>query len=155
MTIQNFLKQLKASANRKATCEKRLKETYVPYTTKLAVCKNIVTSSSYRPTEDQIGEEYMSNTPARMMLFKMQLIKLYTDIEIDFNNIISCFDELEKEDAVNELLGVVPEREIERFYSLLDMVSSDFYENNRSLAGYLDHNSRALFNLLEGLIPKE
>ena len=159
MTIKNFLKQFKTSTNRKKTCEARIKETYVPYAMKLVTCKNIIFSSSYRIIKDsegnKTGEEFMVNTPAKIMLFSMELIRLYTDVEVDLANITECFDELEREDAVVELLGAIPEREFNRFKSLLEMVYDDVYENSRSLAGYFDHNSRALFSLLEGLVPKE
>lgn len=158
MTINNFLKQFKTSTDVKKTCEKRIKTNYIPHEDKVRECFLITVLTSYAKKKDANGNDYefyMSNTPKRMVLFNMKLISLYTDIEIDFEKLNESYDQLEKEDAIMPLLEAIPQKEFERFKNILNFTLNDFYENNRSVAGYLDHNSRAFFNLLEGLIPTE
>ena len=154
MKVENFLKQFKTSTNQSMTCEKRIKTKYVPFLEKLEKCVSIIQRTSSKRLPDSDEEIYQANSPARMVFINLTLIDLYTDIEIDFTRSIDFYDMLEKEDALVPLIAAIPQTEVDRFLGLANMVEKDFYDNNRSLAGYFDHNSRALFNLLEGLVPK-
>lgn len=155
MKLDNFLKQLKTSTNPLETCKKRVKEDYIPYRTKLEKCIQIVQRTNYSKVKDSEEEIFQVNTPVKSVLFSLTLISLYTDIEIDFANALDTFDSLEKANATDPLIASIPEKELKRFTDIIEMMEHDLYENNRSLAGYFDHNSRALFNLLEGLVPQE
>ena len=101
ISVEMFVKTYKAQAKGKDETfqefiKKHIVNEYVDYLTKDAYCSKIVESS----THIQDGEHTIIkvNSTVRYMLFVMRLIELYTDIDINFEDVqfIKQYDELNK-----------------------------------------------------------
>ncbi len=81
---------------------------------------------------------FKQNTPARFVMFSLYLMKYYTDLEIDMNNSLSVFNELNRVNLINDMVKFISNTEYIEFSTLLDMVQADDEENNRSLTSLLE-----------------
>ena len=163
MTVKEFVEKFINSTDKKKTCEKHvLPDKYVKYEEKIGICTSIIENTSYT----KVGEDkvYNRKTPAQYLQFSLQMINLYTDIEIDFNNALEDFNLLDRYDAIDYLMAAIPEAEFNKFQILLDMIKDDAYENNRSFVGYIDNfvqpfkailNNEALMNKIQEMLPTE
>lgn len=163
MTVKEFVEKFINSTDKVKTCEKHvIKDKYIPYQEKIGTCISIVKNTNYA----KVGEDmvYNRNTPAQYVQFAMTMINLYTDIDIDFSNILDCFNALDKYDAIDALMSAIPQNEFTKFRTLLDMVQDDEYENNRNMTSYIDNflqpfkaimNNEALMNKIQEMLPTE
>lgn len=154
ITVDMFCKTYKANSKAKdKTFEEFIKKhittEYVDYITKVVYCKNIVKASCYIKDGDREFIEISSEK--RYLFFVMRLIKLYTDIEIDDENVVSEFDKLNKIGAIDVLIAAIPEKEYTEFSTLLNMKMDDFRENEYSITALL-YNLKNSFSLSEEII---
>lgn len=140
MTIYNFIKEYKQitrTENKDIFIKNHIKNTYVGIDKKINICNKIVKSANYIDIEGQ--KLYRSSSVVEFVLFELSIISLYTDIEVDFSNEIqNQFDALDELDLIDKITGFIDEKEYQKMKTILNMVKSDLYENERSLAGYMD-----------------
>lgn len=146
-TVIEFAKKYeeKLTNNDKATFLKtKLKvENYMEYAEKVLIAKNIVRSSSYAISKDKDSGELTKtnqihiNSPMRYVLFVMSIVNKYTNIEVNFNNIMIEFDALNKNGLVELITKRVGEKEIAEFQTVVDMVLGDFMNNEYEFKNYL------------------
>ena len=124
---------------------------YVPYTRKIAKSKNIINATSKIEVD---GESiYCVNSPSRFLLFTMNLIEEYTDIEIDYEkSIVETFDLLDSNGLIALLLNAMPQNDRKMFQMVFDMVRDDAYESERSLVGWMDNKINAM-KMMIGSVP--
>lgn len=138
MTIETFVATFKSNNDKTACCKERIVKRYVPFLTKVTECNRVVNATMVEP--DAKGNMvYKQKTPMRYLIFSMTLIKQYTDIEFENDNIADAYDKLDESGALEYFMNVViPQREVKEFNTLLSMVTSDYMENKRALLSYFE-----------------
>lgn len=128
---------------------------YIPIERKTALADMIVQSSTFN--ENEKGEKiYQVNSPVKYILFRLQSIEEYTDIEIDFEHTTEEYNKLSELNLVNMLMKYIPRIDLDEFEYVLNMIESDLEENLRSNAALLDRFSMAMSVAEEGTDePKE
>ena len=104
---------------------------YVPYEEKATVCKRIIKASSKSEIDGK--SVYHQNSIARYMLFGLNMIDLYTDIVIDFGESLKQFNLFDKYNLIEEIMDNILYTEKRKMETILQMVSVDYYENERSI----------------------
>ena len=110
---------------------------YVPYRNKIADCNGIIKASS------ELDGIYKINTPAQFMMFMIQIISRYTEIEKE-EDILGEFEKLDELNLINAIVSKIPEREYASYNTILNMVQDDYRENNRSLLSFIETKVKAL-----------
>lgn len=155
MNIKEFVGYYKMSKDKKAECEKHIKESkYVPYLTKIAECDNIVKVTM----ENQSSGSYVQNTPGRYLYFNMKLVSIYTDIEMPMENglqLTENYDLLNECGALDILIDCIPKHEFKEFSTLLSMCVDDYMANNRDFTSYIDKKWESLMQLALNNIDTE
>ncbi len=85
------------------------------YATKLSVADQIVQLSSTNQVDGQVNGQIKINSSLRYLLCVFNLIDLYTNITVDFSNILEEYDLLEEQGLVDELIRLMPQREVTSF----------------------------------------
>lgn len=154
MNINEFIGYYKIVKDKKAECEKHIKNNkYVPYLTKIAECDNIV-----RVTMEKESGSYVQNTPGRYLYFNMKLISIYTDIEMTMDNglqLAENYDLLNECGALDILIDCIPKHEFKEFSTLLSMCVDDYMANNRDFTSYIDKKWESLMQLVLNNIDAE
>lgn len=123
---------------------------YVPYTRKIAKSKNIINATS--KTDVDGNSIYCTNSPSRFLLFTMNLIEEYTDIDVTYeDNIVGTFDLLDSNGLVALLLNAMPQNDRKMFQMVFDMVRDDAFESERSLVGWMDNKVNAIKMMINGI----
>ena len=101
--------------------------TYVPFETKLAICEKIVENTFFS------NERYSRSSSSANVLFRLNLIALYTDVDVKFGDkFLEEYNILEEYDALDCLVDCISQKDISRFYDIFENVKKDVYENNCS-----------------------
>ena len=125
MKIKDFIAEYKtASDDHKAhAINKHIVKKYVPYIEKVASCQMIVENSMY--IKDEYGKVFQPNTPLRFQMFVGELIRHYTDIDIESGqDRIEIFDAFE-ENGITELFMQCLGSEAVKFQTVLQMCCDD------------------------------
>ena len=151
MTVKEFI----TNYNKTKNIEKHITKKYVPYAQKVSLCDRIVRSTSY---EEVAGKQvFKINTPARQELFLLNMIDLYTDIDINWKDSLADFYALSESGLLGGIIKEIPESEITLFSSILDMCVDDLMTNTRDLVSYIDGKiesiSLGLNALLDAIDP--
>ena len=147
MTIEEFIKKFKETdvLQKENFISNHIVNTYIPYARKIAKSKNIIDATS--KTEIEGEEIYCANSPSRFLLFTMNLIEEYTDIDIHSGyekNIVGAFDALDSNGLIALLLNAMPQNDRKMFQMVFDMVRDDTYDNERSFVGWMDNKLQAM-----------
>lgn len=153
MTIEQFIKEYNETdvMMKENYIKSRIVNHYVPYTKKIAISQGIISATSNTETNEGV-KIYCVNSPSRFLLFTLNLIGEYTDIEISYDNPSDSFDALDSEGLIALLLNAIPQNDRKMFQMVFDMVRDDAYENERSLVGWMDGKVQAIKMAL-GSIP--
>ena len=129
--VDGYKKQTDDVTNKKEKVHKKfVGNNYVNYATKLSVADQIVQLSSTNQVDGQVNGQIKINSSLRYLLYVFNLIDLYTNITVDFSNILEEYDLLEEQGLVDELIRLMPQREVTSFETILKMVFDDFIQNN-------------------------
>lgn len=163
MTVKDFVERWtnivdgeKGEKLRNDFLTKEVKKTnYVEYATKLAIAKSIVQiTTEEKDVNGQLTGRYRIDSPGRNLLFILNLIDLYTNIDINFKNVSSDYDLLAQNELIGVLINVIPEYEREEFGALLDMTLDDRLQNEMSFVSFLrDEIDKAKIFLIDILTP--
>lgn len=162
-TVIEFAKKYeeKLTNNDKATFLKtKLKvENYMEYAEKVLIAENIVRSSSYAISKDKDGGELTKtnqihiNSPMRYVLFVMSIVNKYTNIKVNFDNIMIEFDALNKNGLIELITKRVGEKEVAEFQTVVDMVLNDFMNNEYEFKNYLSGLVMRAGGIVEKIAP--
>ena len=135
MQLNEFIEQYEALKN--TAIKMIIDKDYVPYAIKVGDCRRIIDCTTYTNTEPKM---FCMNSPSRYMLLRLQLVIRYTSLEFDQSGegMVKAYDDLDRVGALDSIIAAIPEREVETYNRILDMMLSDFQMNERSLVGYLD-----------------
>lgn len=125
---------------------------YIPYEIKITVCENIVKSAYYKKDDNGNRKLYI-NSPIQYMLYRLELVRQYTNIEVDFSNVIDEFNLLNKSELFDEIIVNIPNRELNEFEMVLDMVKDDAIKNEYETHAFIS-NQVERFGQLIGVVLK-
>ena len=150
MTVKEFVDEYKKldEENKIEYVKNIININYVSYSIKITDCNNIINSTSYTSTEPNL---FKINSPARNMLYLLNLVNRYTEIDVNFKDSLAEYDLLKECNAFSDILNNIPEEEMIEYTELLQVCADDFMKNERSLIGYLDTKFETLklaFNTL-------
>lgn len=128
MILQEFLDKYYSATEADEELELEIVE-YIPFEKKVDVCRAIIDDTTH-DSEDN----FLMNSAFRNVMYRMVLIDVYTNIDIDFGNITGEFDVLESKGLVDYLLSFIPSEEINRFDTIMQCELNDLYQNERSQA---------------------
>ena len=137
MKIDEFIEKYKTSNDGNVFLEKHIKKQYIPYSEKIADCSGIIKATT------EFDGVFKINTPAQFMMFAIQIITRYTDIEKD-ENVLKMFETLDELDLINAIFSKIPEREMTSYNTILHMVLDDYMENNRNIISFIETKIKAL-----------
>ena len=137
MKINDFIKKYNAAKDKDKFLTDHIKRDYVPYHEKIADCDGIIKISMER---DGI---FKINTPAQYMMFMIQIIVRYTDIEKD-DGPLEFFEKLDELNLIDAIVSKIPEREFNSYNTILNMIQSDYMENNRNIISFFETKFKAL-----------
>ena len=149
MNVELFCKQIATNKNREDYLKSRLIKNYVSYEEKVSVCERIVEATSYVEVNGQ--KIYKRNMPSRAVFFTLKLIDEYTDIDIDFNNILKDYNKLDEEGFVEILLKTIPAKEVSTWRTILEMIEDDQEVNERTMVSFLSAKSEAAQMMINSL----
>lgn len=145
MKIVDFVNIFKGTEHKDKLIQKHITSQYMSWLLKVAEAENIIQKSCY----DKDGK-FRLNSPLRYYLYVVTVIKNYTDLEFDDNDIIGGFNLLEENGVTDMLVGGLI-NDVERFNTVLKMTFDDHMENYRSLISYVDGKGNALMQVLDSL----
>ena len=137
-------------AKTKSTYLKKIKiNDYVPYGEKVFLANKIVESTSYDERHN-----IKIDSPSRYLLFIYTLLKNYTNLDLDAQNMTQYFDLLNKCGLVDDIVGMIPEKEVNEFNKVLSMAYEDFMTNHYEIHGFIEDVIDKISNVIEGTSPQ-
>lgn len=137
MKVNEFIKKYNSAKDKDTFLNNCIVKQYIPYHEKIVDCDNIL-----RATIETDGL-FKINTPAQFMIFTIQIITRYTEIEHE-DNIVELFEKLDELDLINAIISHIPEREFNSYNTILDMVRNDYMDNNRTMVSFFETKLGAL-----------
>ena len=143
ITIQDFTKKYNALTNDKLKedfIKSIVKNKYISYETKVAICEKIVESTYYIKTKDNTGTERRKihvNSPATYMLYCLNIVNNYTTLEVKFNNSLEEFNLLNSNVCIDIIFKYVSDREIKELRKILEMVENDLMQNEYEIHAFI------------------
>lgn len=133
MTAEQFINNYNTAADKNKFLSDCITTKYVKYTEKVADCRKIVNI-----TFEIMGDKkFCVDSPAQFVIFVMNLIYRYTDIDRS-EMVVADFESLDEINLVNEILEKIPERELSSYNTILNMCKDDYISNNRDLVSFLE-----------------
>lgn len=155
--VEEYEKQVNDADKAKFLKTKLKTEKYMPYADKLALAEKIVKSSSYAIVkEDGVlkqTDRIALNSPMRYVLFVMTVVDKYTNIEVDFKNIMPEFDTLNFNSLIENIFEKVGDKETAEFNTVVEMVLNDFMANKYQFKNYIDDTLLKVSGLVEKCAP--
>lgn len=155
--VEEYEKQVNDADKEKFLKTKLKTEKYMPYADKLALAENIVKSSSYAIVkEDGVlkqTDRIALNSPMRYVLFVMTVVDKYTNIEVDFKNIMPEFDALNFNSLIESIFEKVGDKETAEFNTVVEMVLNDFMANKYQFKNHINDTLSRVSGLVEKCAP--
>ena len=155
--VEEYEKCLNNDDKAKFLKSKLKTEKYMPYADKLALAENIIKSSSYAMTKEdgklKQTDRIALNSPMRYILFVMTVVDKYTNIEVNFGNIMPDFDALNFNSLIEVIFEKVGDKETAEFNTVVEMVLNDFMANKYQFKNYIDDTLLKVSRLVEKCAP--
>lgn len=145
MKVDEFIRKYNSAKDKDKFLTDCIKTQYVPYRIKIADCDGIIKAST------GINGVFKINTPAQFMMFTIQVIIRYTEIEKD-DDILGLFEKLDELNLINAITSKIPEREFASYNTILNMIQDDYMENNRTLLSFIETKVSALGLSLDAIL---
>ena len=155
--VEEYEKQLNDTDKSKFLKTKLKVEKYLPYADKLIFAQNIVRSSSYAMISDdgvlKQTDRIEINSLMRYILFTMTIVDKYTNIEVNFGNIMPDFDALNSNSLIEVIFEKIGNKETGEFNAVVDMVLNDFMANKYQFRNYISDALSKVTGLVEKCLP--
>jgi hypothetical protein len=127
---------------------------YVPYENKITICEMIIESSYYKINEKNgiKVKKLHVNSPAKYMLYCLNLVSNYTNIKVDFKNALKDFNLLNECEVLDIIYGTIPEKELKEFRMVLDMVENDVMQNEYETHAFISNQAERFGELFGSII---
>ena len=155
--VEEYEKQLTVDDKAKFLKSKLKTEKYLSHADKLSIAENIVESSSYKMVREEgvlkKTDIIALNSPMRYILFVMTIVDKYTNIEVNFKNIMPDFDALNINGLIDAIFEKVGDKETGEFHTVLDRVLNDFMANKYQFKNYIGDALYRVSGLLNKCAP--
>ena len=155
--VEEYEKQVTDADKAKFLRSKLKTEKYMPHADKLAIAENIVKSSSYAMVKEdgrlKQTDRIALNSPMRYILFVMTVVDKYTNIEVNFGNIMPEFDALNFNGLIEVIFEKIGDKEMAEFNTVVDMVLNDFMANKYQFKNYINDTLLRVSGLVEKCAP--
>lgn len=155
MTVKEFLEDLNKVTG-KTVKEERMKRNlnvkqYVSFIDKVNLAERVVYHSTHDfDQEGNVIGDITINSISKYLLHVMGIIDMYTDLDINYNNLVEDYDLLNVNGMIQEIVTLIGEKEIAECQMLLDMKLGDFMQNKLSVYSFVrDQIER--FGVLSGI----
>lgn len=119
---------------------------YVEYGTKMFLADQIVNTSCIKNDNVHI------DSCKKYVLYIYTLIKYWTNIDIKETDLLNQYDTLDKYGLVEEILGLIPEKEVVTFKSILDMKQNDLMTNKYENHAFIKEELEKLYPKFDAVI---
>ena len=155
--VEEYEKQLTDNDKARFLRNKLKTEKYMPYEDKLTIAENIVNHSSYAMVKEDGNlkqtDRIALNSPMRYILFVMTVVDKYTNIEVNFKNIMPEFDALNSNSLIEVIFEKVGDKETAEFNTVVEMVLNDFMANKYQFKNYIDDTLLKVSGLVAKCAP--
>ena len=155
--VEEYEKQLTDADKEKFLRSKLKTEKYVSYADKIALAENIVKSSSYALIKENGAlkqtDRIALNSPMRYILFVMTIADKYTNIEVNFKNIMPEFDALNFNGLIEVIFDKIGTKETAEFNTVVEMVLNDFMANKYQFKNYINDALSKVSGIVEKCVP--
>lgn len=155
--VEEYERQVTDVDKRKFLKSKLKTEKYMSYADKLTIAKNIVNHSSYAMVKEdgklKKTDKIALNSPMRYVLFVMTAVDKYTNIEVNFGNIMPEFDALNFSGIIEVIFEKIGDKEMAEFNTVVEMVLNDFMANKYQFKNYIDDTLLKVSGLVEKCVP--
>lgn len=119
--------------------KEHITKTYVPYMQKMSRCELLVNSCWYRTDTETGVKRFAVNSPNLRVMFRMQLVRQYTDIELNYDGtkIVEDYDKLRQSGILISIFSLIPKSEFDQFESVLEMTQHDVMTNEYEIGAYI------------------
>ena len=141
MTVKEFLEDLNKVTG-KTVKEERMKKNlnvkqYVSFIDKVNLAERVVYHSTHDfDQEGNVVGDITINSISKYLLHVMGIIDMYTDLDINYGNLVEDYDLLNVNGMIQEIVTLIGEKEIAECQMLLDMKLGDFMQNWYSFRDY-------------------
>ena len=155
--VEEYEKCLNNDDKAKFLKSKLKTERYISYADKLTLAENIINHSSYAMVKEdgklRQTDRIALNSPMRYVLFVMTVVDKYTNIEVNFKNIMPDYDALNFNGLIEVIFEKVGDKEIAEFNTVAEMVLNDFMANKYQFKNYIDATLLKIAGLVEKCAP--
>lgn len=155
MKIEEFILIYKTKSNeeKEKFIAEHITTKYISFSEKLMYCNKIAENTLFVTDEEGENKRFKQNSPSKFLFTNLILIKLYSDLEINFEkDPIKCFDLLNENGLIIGFIQEIPETEYAEFQTLLNMVIDDIIVNERDLVSYIENKIDVLHLSLNTLL---
>jgi hypothetical protein len=127
-------------------------ESYIPFTDKLNRANKIAKVSTHEYDKDgkEIGVKV--NSTSRYLLFILNSIDLFTNIDVDFSNVIKEYELLDENDLISEISELLPVKQLQDFQTLLNLAVDDILENELSTHAFISSQVTRFSSLISAVL---
>lgn len=155
--IGEYEKQLSNTEKENFLKSKLKAEKYLPYEDKLLFAENIVQNTSYAMINDGNGlkmtDRIKINSPMRYILFVMTIVDKYTNIEVNFKDIMPEFNSLNQNNMIEIIFSKIGDKEIGEFNTVVEMVLNDFMANEYEIKNFISGVLSKTYDILQKTYP--
>ena len=155
--VEEYENQLTDTDKSKFLKTKLKTEKYLPYSDKLIIAENIIKSSSYAMIkEDGVlkqTDRIALNSPMRYILFVMSVVDKYTNMEVNFKDVMPEFDGLNSNGLIEAIFAKIGTKEVAEFNTVVEMVLNDFMANKYEFKNYVSESLSKISGMVEKCYP--
>lgn len=112
---------------------------YLGYGTKMFLANNIVERCCLN------GNNVYMDSCKKYILYVYTLLKYWTNLDIQENDLLVQYDLLDQNDMVEKILALIPEKEIATFGTILDMKVNDLMTNNCNTQAFINNKLKEFY----------
>ena len=157
--VNEYKKQVSESDKIKFLKTKLKVESYLSYSEKLVTAELIVKNSSYAIVKNEENGALIKtnrikiNSPMRYILFVMNVVNKYTNLEVNFKDVLPEYDALNKNGLIEVVFAKIGDKEVGEFNTVIDMVLNDFMTNEYEFKNFVSEKLSQINEMIKKVAP--
>jgi len=153
MRIETFVRLYntkKTDEERIDLIKERMNGKHVSFSDKVNHADIIAKQCYYQKENDANGVErevFKQNSAAKYMFYSLTVVKLYTDLDVNFKKALEQFEMLNGE-ILDDIINLVDQRELKEFQMILDFACDDIITNEYELHSFIGKEVERFGNLV-------
>ena len=153
MRIETFVRLYntkKTDEERIDLVKERMNGKHIGFSDKVNHADIIAKQCYYQKEKDANGVErevFKQNSAAKYMFYSLTVVKLYTDLDVDFKKALEQFEMLNGE-ILDDIMNLVDQRELKEFQMILDFACDDIITNEYELHSFIGKEVERFGNLV-------